>query len=228
MTAATCPSERPGRTLGSVATRQALLAAAGELFAEHGLRGVGTREIAAKAGVNVAAIQYHFGSKENLHREALRHVLNLHGDVIRDALASRRGRAATTAGQARTLAGIVHRQFATFFLSGRPGWHSRLLIRSLVEPEEAVRVILEEKFRREYDALRGFLARLRPGMSEEARRLWCFSLLGEITFYVFARDLVLGLLGRETYDRAFIEEAAAHVSALLAHALDLPDGEPHS
>lgn len=46
--------------------RARILAAAARLFAARGLAGVGLREITAEAGVNLAAVNYHFGSKERL------------------------------------------------------------------------------------------------------------------------------------------------------------------
>lgn len=46
--------------------RARMLSAAARLFAARGLAGVGLREITAEAGVNLAAVNYHFGSKEKL------------------------------------------------------------------------------------------------------------------------------------------------------------------
>ncbi len=54
-------------------TRGKLLAAAGEIFAGKGFRDATVAEICRKAGTNVAAVNYHFGSKETLYREAWRH-----------------------------------------------------------------------------------------------------------------------------------------------------------
>jgi len=53
-------------------TMQNLLAAARKLFAERGFRSTSVRDIANEAGSNVAAVNYHFGSKENLYREVFR------------------------------------------------------------------------------------------------------------------------------------------------------------
>ena len=50
-------------------TRDQILDTAERLFAEFGIDGVSIRTITAEAGVNLAAIHYHFGSKEALVRE---------------------------------------------------------------------------------------------------------------------------------------------------------------
>ena len=49
-------------------TRKRLIETAIEVFAIHGYDGTSTRLLAERAGVNLPAIQYHFGSKEGLYR----------------------------------------------------------------------------------------------------------------------------------------------------------------
>lgn len=53
-------------------TRKRVLQAAERLFADHGYKETSVRAIVTKAGVNQAAINYHFRSKEGLYREVLR------------------------------------------------------------------------------------------------------------------------------------------------------------
>ena len=47
-------------------TKSRLLAVAERLFADHGFDGVSVRQLTTAAGVNLAAVNYHFGSKEGL------------------------------------------------------------------------------------------------------------------------------------------------------------------
>ena len=60
-----------GRRPGPSTTRDAILAAARERFAEHGYDRVRMRDVAADAGVDVALVTYHFGSKDGLFGAAL-------------------------------------------------------------------------------------------------------------------------------------------------------------
>src|SRR5262245_6031194 len=53
-------------------TKDRLIAAASELFAERGFHATTIRDIAERAGANVAAGNYHYGSKKALYREVLR------------------------------------------------------------------------------------------------------------------------------------------------------------
>lgn len=57
-------------------TRQRILGAAEELFAERGFAGASLRQVTAAAKVNLAAVNYHFGSKDNLIEEVFRRRLD--------------------------------------------------------------------------------------------------------------------------------------------------------
>jgi AcrR family transcriptional regulator len=58
------------RDLQRTATRERIVAAAVEAFAEQGFRGASTRDIARRAGTNQGLITYHFRSKDELWRAA--------------------------------------------------------------------------------------------------------------------------------------------------------------
>jgi AcrR family transcriptional regulator len=52
-------------------TKKALLDAAKQLISERGYAGTSVRDLAAAAGTNISAVNYHFGSRENLLNEAI-------------------------------------------------------------------------------------------------------------------------------------------------------------
>jgi AcrR family transcriptional regulator len=52
-------------------TKKALLEAAKQLIGERGYAGASVRELAATAGANIAAVNYHFGSREKLLNQAV-------------------------------------------------------------------------------------------------------------------------------------------------------------
>jgi TetR/AcrR family transcriptional regulator len=67
MRSATSLARSPARRHDAAATREALLAAGAELFADRGYDGVPVAAIAENAGVNKAMINYHFGGKRKLY-----------------------------------------------------------------------------------------------------------------------------------------------------------------
>src|ERR1051325_3683820 len=52
-------------------TKTRILDAAESLFVEHGFEATSLRQLTAAAGVNLAAVNYHFGSKEVLFQAVL-------------------------------------------------------------------------------------------------------------------------------------------------------------
>ena len=57
-------------------TKERILSAAEVLFARHGFDGASLRQLTAAAGVNLAAVNYHFGSKDRLVEEVFRRRLD--------------------------------------------------------------------------------------------------------------------------------------------------------
>lgn len=64
-------AERDGRRRAGAETRRRLIDATADALAQSGPSGVSMRAITAEAGANVAAVRYHFGSREALISEVL-------------------------------------------------------------------------------------------------------------------------------------------------------------
>jgi AcrR family transcriptional regulator len=112
-------------------TRQRLLDAAGRLFARKGLRAATVREICDNARANVAAVNYHFGSKNRLYRAVL--------DDLFDHAMGRHPIAAARDDDrpaAERLHAFVHGFLLQLLAPDRPAWHHRLLAREMLEPSD--------------------------------------------------------------------------------------------
>jgi len=72
----------------SEGTAADLVTAARELFAEHGYDGASIRAITQRAGANLGAITYHFGSKDALYEAAMESVTGPMRSHLRDAAGS--------------------------------------------------------------------------------------------------------------------------------------------
>src|SRR5512134_3790712 len=83
------PARRPQQR--SLDTRDRLVEAALHVFAEHGFEGATTREIARRAGVALAALPYHFNTKEALWRAAADRLFGLLTDTFARRLAGLEG-----------------------------------------------------------------------------------------------------------------------------------------
>ncbi|MBC3767837.1 TetR/AcrR family transcriptional regulator [Neptunicella marina] len=70
----------------SITTKTEILDAAEVLFAEHGFADTSLRAITTKANVNLASVNYHFGSKKMLIQEVLKRYLDILAPVLENQL----------------------------------------------------------------------------------------------------------------------------------------------
>lgn len=76
--------EKVGEPAGS--TKARILAAAQEVFAVKGFDGASTREIAARAGVNISSLHYHWDSKETLYRAIFERIYQQLGEILAEVI----------------------------------------------------------------------------------------------------------------------------------------------
>jgi AcrR family transcriptional regulator len=101
------PADRATRPSADT-TRDRIVAAAADLFAERSFDGATTREIATHAGVTQPLLNYHFRSKEELWRAAVDSLFALLDDTIRERADGLRGVDDITSAK------LLVREFITF------------------------------------------------------------------------------------------------------------------
>jgi AcrR family transcriptional regulator len=196
-------------------TRARLVAAASRLFAERGFHGTTVREIAERAGVNVAAGHYHYGSKKALYLEVFRAqfaetraALARRGTVRAPAELDRLSRAA--------LADLLRSRVQVMLdllLGPPPGLHGTLMQREMCDPSEALPVIATEFVLPMIEEMRQIVTRLEPGLGPPAVDRCVLSIAGQALFYRFTMPVMLQLRGRRAYARGFARELAEHITA---------------
>ncbi len=200
---------------GNVETKERLIAAASTLFAERGFHGTKVRDIAARAAVNLAAGNYHYGSKKALYLEVLRAQFA----EVR-ALLARRG-ATRPARELRRLSrtqveDLLHARVHAMLdlVIGTPGdLHATLMQREMSDPSEALPTIVEEFIVPMIRELEHIVAHLVPGLRGAQARRCVFSLIGQVLFYRFARPAVLRVMDAREYPTGQSAQLADHITA---------------
>ena len=188
----------------SARTRHRLLCAAVARFAEHGYHSTSTRDICRDAGVNSAAIHYHFGDKANLYREVFRYQIGPEPDasLALTTLPRREALVAFYRALLVPLAGTaLHQQLM------------RLHAREEVEPSGVLGAALEGALGSRHEHLTAFLVRelgLRAA-DVEVERL-AFALAGMASTFQHLRDLVAGRAPDVAAGPAWVELTAARLA----------------
>lgn len=203
-------------------TKLALIMAAGELFAESGIEGQGVRTIAEKAGVNIAAINYHFGSKENLYVETFRYVISHEKDVHAADFFKEAGEDISPYKASVLLYRYVKEKFNAHFSKKQPRWFNMLVMRALLDPSPSLQSLVEEVFRPEMEAFVSFIHKADSRISREDAVLLYFFLTGQIFFYSLSRVPILMTLNKEDYDKVFIDRAADQIARAMISRIGLP------
>ncbi|MFQ5667722.1 MAG: CerR family C-terminal domain-containing protein [Candidatus Binatia bacterium] len=195
-------------------TKSRLIAAASDLFAERGFHGTTARDIAARAAVNLAAGNYHYGSKKALYLEVLRAQFAETRALLARRGATKPATALDRLSRAKLEALLQARAQAMLdlLIGPPPGLHGTLMQREMTDPSEALPVIVDEFIRPMLGEMAEIVARLAPRLAREDVRRCIFSIMGQVAFYRFARPAMLQILGRREYPRRFARQLARHIT----------------
>jgi AcrR family transcriptional regulator len=203
-------------------TEQRILDAAEGLFAQHGFAGTSLRMITTQAGVNLAAVNYHFGSKEALLRATLDRIV---GPVNRERLAMLERAEAAAGNNPPSIEAVLEAFIAPDLrmmrdLGDRGALLFRFLGRSHTEPSELVQSLIRAQFTALAQQFLNALQRALPQLPKHELywRLHC--VVGVIT-YLMADTASLGML-----DRTDVDGTVARLVAFLAPGVAAPLPNP--
>jgi len=192
----------------STETRNRLLDAAGEVFAECGFHHAKVRDICERAGANLASVNYHFRSKQQLYAAVLRHA---HGCAVAQ-YPSDIGLAAHASARQR-LHAFVRSFLLRIFDKGRPAWFGKLIAREMVEPTAALDVLVEQNIRPQAMMLSSIVGNILGSKANAATVRHCVaSVVGQCVFYHHARPVVERLYPQQKYTAREIDQLADHIA----------------
>ncbi len=164
-------------------TKERILGAAEELFADQGFSATSLRQVTGRADVNIAAVNYHFGSKENLVNEVFRRRMD---DMSAQRLLMLNAARLERPGALEAvLAAFVEPALA---LAGdRDGGAAfiRIIARAYAEQNDRLRGFLSERYGHVQREFARAIADCVPGLSKEAL-YWRLDFLGGALTYAMA------------------------------------------
>jgi AcrR family transcriptional regulator len=198
-------------TTRSTETRQRLLEAAAEVFADGGYRRATIAKICRRAGTNIAAVHYHFGDKQGLYAAVFDYAQRraTSEDVTTDGARSPEERL---------------RSHVTTFVGRlldphRPAWIARLLAHELIEPTQVLDRLVRNRMRANHDQIADAIRELLgAAATPETVRLCTLSVVSQCVFYRNSAAVVTRLYP-EIVPSKEVERIADHVTQFSLAAI---------
>lgn len=190
------------------------MAAAAILFAERGFHATSVRDIARRAGANVASGHYHYGSKKALYLEVLR-------DQFRSVQSELRKRGGSRPAEELSrlsydeIVEVLRSRIRTILdllIGPSPSLHATLMQREMSDPSEALPVIVAEFIVPMTEEMSVIVQQLYPRMGADDVESCVRSIAGQMLFYRFAMPAMLHMLGRDEYARGTAAKIAEHIT----------------
>lgn len=151
-----------------IQTRNRILLSACAVFAEKGYHDATVEEICRRARSNIAAINYHFGSKEQLYARVWRKAF----DEAMDAYPAEGGLGPDAAATER-LNGTIHSLVGKVLDPGRIGHAGKLLLREMVNPTDVIRHVKRDALQPLHDRMNNLMRELLGPKASKEQLLLC-------------------------------------------------------
>jgi AcrR family transcriptional regulator len=199
-------------------TKERILGAAEQLFATHGFAGASLRQVTAAANVNLAAVNYHFGSKENLINEVFRRRLddlNAHRIEELDKAAAR-----TDSDLEDLLSAFIRPALDLSLDRTGGGAFIRVLARAFAEHNDALRKFLSDNYGHVMKRFHAAFAQRLPNLDKE-ELYWRLDIIAGALTYAMAD---FGVIKRKTgvTEQMHRERAVEHLIRFAAAGLRAP------
>ncbi|MCU0913929.1 MAG: CerR family C-terminal domain-containing protein [Planctomycetes bacterium] len=195
-------------------TRRKLIDAAGQVFAERGLHAATLQEITDRAGVNKAAVNYHFRDKFELYAAVVRYCVSFRVEPSPEEM---------TGPPRDCLRALIAHIIREILDPTKPAWRAAIINHELAQPTAALDAVMDEliapRSRLQLDIVRRILG---PRASEEKVVRTTLSIIAQCLVYLHDRRIMVRLHPILAQDDQKSDEIARHIADFSLAALRPP------
>lgn len=219
-TASTAPPAAPqrGNRTDGDATRQHLLETAGQVFAERGFAETTSKAICERAGTQLAAVNYHFGSREALYEAVL---VEAHKQIVAveelEALAQGPGTARDK------FMAVLQRMIGLSSGAVAAPWGLPVVLREVMSPSNQLPVLVEKAIRPKAAIVIGLVSDMLglPPSHAVVQRALVFTVLPVVVMLLVPKALLTRILpgaarGGAGFEDDLIRYVSGGLDAMLA------------
>ena len=193
---------------GKPNTRQRLLEAAGEVFAEKGFRNATVRGIVRRADANLNAVNYYFGDKQGLYQAVIEYA---HQSIEQEhELALARDETSEPAERLRAFVRVLLQRVTR---KGHSDWHGKLMAMEMAEPTEVLDIVVARFIRPRFGLLVGIIRDLVGEETPQRQVELCAEgVVAQCIHFVHGRAIITRLMPFLTYSESDIDMMAHHIT----------------
>jgi TetR/AcrR family transcriptional regulator, regulator of cefoperazone and chloramphenicol sensitivity len=217
---ATTMGPRERNSMPGERTRQKLIEAGVEIFGRYNFEATTTRMLADRAGANLAAIPYHFKSKEGLYHAVVRHIVKqaaaAYGSAVAEINETLQKSSCSSSECFAMLSRILNTMVSTILGTPEAKSWAGIILREQMEPTSAFDIIYEGLMQPVLQCCLALVARiLHRQLEDPETMLTVIAIVGQVLIFRTTREGVIRSLQWKGYSR---REIQAVQRVIIRHA----------
>ena len=189
-------------------TKSKLLTTAAKMFARRGMDGVSTRELAKAANVNLCAINYYFGSKQNLYEAVIDNLIQ----TITDSLLIVINHQSEQNNPLNGIKNIIGNFFDFQYRDSESDSQALLMINEIISPSQAYEQIYAKILEPVHKQISQMVASYLDTDEKDTKVLiLTHTLFGQAVIFRIHKEALLRQMNLKIYDKQLLQNIRKHI-----------------